>query len=155
MPEAMAAEQLLHDTDVASRIEAAAALSTFKTLSAITSLLDLMREPAVYYRVRVAAVAALGTLVHPATECAGRRRRHRRRLACERPKRVSLRVSLSISLSPCLSLHVCAVPSRACVTTPVPHLCPQLCPRTCAHACPRVRPFAPCRATAGMRRCTS
>ena len=70
LPEAMCKEQLVHDRQVASRLEAAAALATFKTQSAIDALAACVRDPEVFFRVRVAAAAALGSISDSASSAA-------------------------------------------------------------------------------------
>jgi hypothetical protein len=78
MPETMCAEQLLHDHDIASRMEAAEALATFKTHSSIDALATCMRDATAYFRVRTAAATALGSMSEPTTEFAALHRLIRR-----------------------------------------------------------------------------
>ena len=63
MPERMCADQLKMDRHVPSRIEAAYALATFQSEAAINSLATCIGDKSVYFRVRVAAAVALGSMV--------------------------------------------------------------------------------------------
>ena len=63
MPERMCADQLQMDRHVPSRVDAAHALATFQSDAAIQALATCVRDPAVYFRVRVAAAVALGSMV--------------------------------------------------------------------------------------------
>ncbi|KAL1528971.1 hypothetical protein AB1Y20_010292 [Prymnesium parvum] len=61
-PEFMCREQLERTIDVVSQIEAAMALSTFRTHTAVDALHAALSKPTNYYRVRVAAAASLALL---------------------------------------------------------------------------------------------
>ena len=61
-------EQLEHNLDVGSQLEATAAFTTFTTYPAIDALDWALNDHTNYYRVRVAAVEALTRLVLPLTD---------------------------------------------------------------------------------------